>query len=132
MTAGTLIKYHQHYSDTPDYQSNLKLLQYDMLYGDKYIYGGVNPYERTNLQMGVNEIKVSNAYEKDGQIFIEGENFTKFSRVNLNGHHMDTTFINPSLLMVEDETLESGDIIIVEQVTVTNFVLSKTEEYISE
>ena len=132
MTAGTLIKYHQHYADTPDYQSNLKLLQYDMLYGNRYIYNGVNPYERTNLQMGVEEVKITGAYEQDGQVYIKGENFTTFSRVNLNGHHMNTTFITPDLLMVEDEALSPEDVIIVEQVTETNFVLSKTEEYIIE
>ena len=70
LTAGTLINFHQNHSEDEDYQTNLKLLQYDMLYGNQYIYGGINPFERTKLQMGVVPITISNVYEQDCQVFV--------------------------------------------------------------
>lgn len=130
LTAGTLINYHQNHSQDADYQDNLKLLQYDMLYGDQYVYGGTNPFPRTQLQIGVVPITISNVFEQDGQVFIEGENFTTFSRVAINGHEGKTTFINPNLLMIEDMSLSNDDSITVNQVTITNFTLSKSEPYI--
>ena len=130
LTAGTLINFHQNHSEDEDYQRNLKLLQYDMLYGNQYIYGGINPFERTKLQMGVVPITISNVYEQDGQVFVEGENFTTFSRIAINGHEKSTTFISPNLLMLEDTELNDSDSIRVDQVTVTNFTLSKSEPYV--
>ena len=130
LTAGTLINFHQNHSEDEDYQTNLKLLQYDMLYGNQYIYGGINPFERTKLQMGVVPITISNVYEQDGQVFVEGENFTTFSRIAINGHEKSTTFISPNLLMLEDTELSDSDSIRVDQVTVTNFTLSKSEPYV--
>ena len=44
---GTLTAYHQDHSGDANYESNLKALQYDMLYGKQYIYGGINPYVPT-------------------------------------------------------------------------------------
>ena len=130
LTAGTLINFHQNHSEDEDYQTNLKLLQYDMLYANQYIYGGINPFERTKLQMGVVPITISNVYEQDGQVFVEGENFTTFSRIAINGHEKSTTFISPNLLMLEDTELSDSDSIRVDQVTVTNFTLSKSEPYV--
>ena len=130
LTAGTLIDFHQNHSEDEDYETNLKLLQYDMLYGNQYIYGGINPFERTKLQMGVVPITISNVYEQDRQVFVEGENFTTFSRIAINGHEKSTTFISPNLLMLEDTELSDSDSIRVDQVTVTNFTLSKSEPYV--
>ena len=101
-----------------------------MLYGNQYIYGGINPFERTKLQMGVVPITISNVYEQDGQVFVEGENFTTFSKISINGHEKSTTFISPNLLMLENTELSDSDSIRVDQVTVTNFTLSKSEPYV--
>ena len=81
---GTLINYHQQYQDSADYQQNLKLLQYDMLYGERYIYDGINPYEPTKIKMGVNEISISDVYnDEQGNFIIKGQNFTDYSRCHL-------------------------------------------------
>ena len=44
---------------------NLKLLQYDMLYGEQYVYGGINPItEKTDLRMGTYDISITDVYEE--------------------------------------------------------------------
>lgn len=62
---GTLVNYHQQFQDSEDYQDNLKLLQYDMLYGDQYIYDGKYPFEPTKMQMGVKDIIITNVYNDE-------------------------------------------------------------------
>ena len=127
---GTLINYHQQYQDSADYQENLKLLQYDMLYGERYIYDGVNPYEPTKLQMGVNEISISEVYnDEQGNLIIKGQNFTDYSRLKINDSTYETTYIDPNTLMVTDYTLNESDTFAIQQVTVTNHVLSTSSKY---
>lgn len=46
--------------DNEEYLSNLKLLEYDILYGNCQAYEGVNPYKITNMKMGYKPIKVLN------------------------------------------------------------------------
>lgn len=128
---GTLTKYHQLYKDSPDYLDNLKLLQYDMLYGNKYIYGGVNPFEATDLKMGDLDVVITDVKnDEEDNIIIKGDNFTDSSRVYINGNEMTTVFVDKNTLKVESKTVADGDSIRVGQVTVTDFVLSKTEKYI--
>ena len=47
---GIVTKYHQLHRGENSYLANLKLLQYDMLYGDNYIFGGANPYKKANCR----------------------------------------------------------------------------------
>ncbi len=52
MNQGVLTRFHQTAAEDPGYQEELQLLQYDMLYGDKEVYGGQNPFPTTELKMG--------------------------------------------------------------------------------
>lgn len=61
---GVLTKFHNQFRNTSDYLADLKLLQYDMLYGEKYIYGGVNPFTATDLKMGTYDISITDVYEE--------------------------------------------------------------------
>lgn len=62
---GVINKFHQVYKDDDDYLKALNKLTYDILYGDKYVYGGKNPYAATDLQMGTYEIKITDVYPQD-------------------------------------------------------------------
>lgn len=127
---GTLTNYHQQFQDSENYQENLKLLQYDMLYGERYIYGGVNPYEPTKMQMGVNEIAISDVYmDENGQFVVKGQNFTEYSRVKINDKPYETTYVDANTLIVPDYTLNEEDQFAIQQVTVTNHVLSTSSKY---
>lgn len=61
---GVLTKYHNQFKNTNDYLTDLKLLQYDMLYGEKYIYDGINPFTATDLKMGTYDISITDVYEE--------------------------------------------------------------------
>lgn len=61
---GVLTKYHDQFKNNSDYLTDLKLLQYDMLYGEKYIYNGTNPFIATDLKMGTYDISITDVYEE--------------------------------------------------------------------
>ena len=54
---GTMIQYHQNRRNSKLYQPDMEMIQYDLLYGEKYLYGGENPYEPTAIQMGIKNPK---------------------------------------------------------------------------
>ena len=106
---GTLTWYHQTHKDDGDYLENLNLLLYDMLYGEQYIYGQKNPFEPTNLRMGIEDIKIKDIFCFGEDTYVVGENFTPYSKVSFEGDLKDTIFVNSKTLKVP-ETLDSGDL----------------------
>lgn len=101
---GILTKFHETQQGKPDYLANLKALQYDMLYGKQYVYGGVVPYKPTDMKMGILDIKITDAFELGGHKYIKGENFTPYSKVTIDGEILHTTFLDSSTLRVPDGT----------------------------
>ena len=114
-------KYHQKQKDSTDYLKNLKILEYDILYGDHDIYGGENPYQATDLKMGTDEIKITDAYEYSDHICVEGENFNTFSVVFVNDKECTTLYkgisannkttvaVNGNMLIAKGIKLKKGD-----------------------
>ncbi len=101
---GTTIKYHQTVDHkSKDYLSNLKMLGYDMLYGQDYIYGGSNPFKESGMKMGVKSIKIDKVVNIGGKYYIKGQNFTEYSKVTLNGETLKTIYLGPSLLGLLEE-----------------------------
>ena len=74
MSEGYLTKFHQKREDTPDYLKDLKILEYDILYGNCDLYGGENPFQATNLIMGQNDITITSAYNYKDYVCVEGSN----------------------------------------------------------
>ena len=129
-TNGLINKYHQEMINTIDYETELELLQYDMLYGNKDAYNGVNPYLKTKMSMGVNPITLTNAEMVGEAVFISGENFTKWSEVYFNGKQKESIFLDENTLIVTNAELSSGISIKISQVTDTGKKLSSTEAFI--
>ena len=55
---GNIFRFHQARRNTKNYQVDLETLQYDILYGEKYTYGGKNPFQRTKTHLGVKEAEL--------------------------------------------------------------------------
>ncbi|QOX64937.1 LTA synthase family protein [Anoxybacterium hadale] len=125
---GVLTKFHQQHKEDPMYLSNLKALQYDMLYGKEYIYGGINPFATTDMKMGVKEIKVDRVVEVGKKLYIKGQNFTPFSKITIGDKVLDTIFLDPSVLgLLEEVKPEDVSKMKVSQVEKNNEILSTTE-----
>lgn len=130
MNNGLLTKFHQMYHNYDNYKSNLKILQYDMLYGKKEVYDGFSPYEPTDLQMGFDPIRITDVSSVGGSVYVMGKNFTESSFVFIDGKKQDTVFLNENTLMVSDKELEGGEEVYVAQLTDVSAQLSSTEVFI--
>ena len=133
LKSGTIFNYHQTRRQTTDYLADLELLQYDILYGNQYVYNGKVPIEEGNMVMGVNEQTVKNiiAY-LDGTYGVLGAYFTRHSKIYVNGERQSTVFFNDIRLGLRDCKLEDGDIITVSQVGSSDTIFRVSKEYIYE
>lgn len=115
LSTGTLMYYHQNYQDSEDYLKNLKMLQYDMLYGNEYVYGGESPYQKVDTRYDVEDIFIQSMENKNGNFYVNGRNFTKYSKVCINGEMMETTYLGKQQLEVANVTVQPQDEIYIEQ-----------------
>ena len=86
-----------------NYKRNLEALSYDILYGDSYAFGGINPYKRINMTMGHKKIKIKDVIKIGEKYYITGENFTECSKVSLDGELLSTSYLTPELLSLNDK-----------------------------
>ena len=140
MNSGVINRYHQQHLDEDkddeehkDYLSGLQNLEYDILYGDQLVYSGVSPYSPTDMTMGVDEIEITKIEPvTDGDteyVEIKGKNFTKFSKVFVNGDKRDTEFIDTSTLRIKYSGLQTLDSFVVSQVDKdSGYVVGSTKE----
>lgn len=105
MEGGIMPQYHTYRQDEENYLENMQLLMYDMLYGDMEVYEGENPHAPTKLWMGIEPIRIREAYmkatlveEREPLMYVFGQNFTEWSKIAINGETVETIFLNDRLL----------------------------------
>ena len=115
---GTVFRYHQARRNTRNYQVDLETLQYDLLYGEKYSYGGESPFQRTKMRMGLYDVSLDFmelVSDSDFTYRLKGTNFTPSSQVKVNGEWVDTLYVNETTLMISGTELDDFDRISVSQ-----------------
>lgn len=130
---GNVFRYHQARRQTKNYQADLEMLQYDILYGKQYVYGGKNPYQKEKLHLGVEEVTLDKIEKiSDGRYYITGTNFTQSAYLEVNGELVEVTYVSPTTLLLTDGDLQDGDEvdIAIRSNSSTRKVLSRTETQI--
>lgn len=128
ISQGLMTKFHQNCQKEPTYRTDLQELQYDMLYGEDYLYNGKSPYKKTKMRMGMSKIKISNMFERDGAWYVEGENFSPYCKITVKGKILKTTYVSATLLRIdEDPKVDSYKDLVVSVVDTHKEVLSDTE-----
>ena len=113
--------------DNSEYFEALHLMQYDMLYGEKYVYEEIPEYMASNMMMGIYPVMIKDVTLYNNQIMVHGNNFTPYSTVILNGERLVTTYMNENTILVAKEEyseLKSGDVIAVCQIDNDKHILS--------
>ena len=129
--SGTVFNYHQQRRKTKDYLLDLELLQYDILYGKQYVYEGELPITEGHMEMGIKEVTLTGLNSNlNGSYSLYGTNFTKWSKVYINGEKQKSTFLNNTRIELPESKLEEGDIITVSQVGSSNTIFRTSAEYI--
>ena len=129
MQVGTVFTYQQNHRNSETYMQDLKAIGYDILYGNYYLYGGENPFEPTDMKMGVNDIKIDEVVKIGDKYYIKGQNFTEYSKITLNGKTLKTIYLGSSILgLLEDVDPDDASKMKVSQIeTKNNEILSTTE-----
>lgn len=108
---GTMFTFHQNrdsYAAEEEYQKDMEILQYDILYGEHYVYDGGDPYPATELVMGTQEVVIDHITKTKYGYYIQGSNFTKWSKVFADDSKLKTKYVSSSLLFLETDQLEEG------------------------
>lgn len=130
--SGTIFNYHQTRRQTQNYLADLEILQYDMLYGNCYVYGGKKnaPTVDGTFQMGILDVSLSGMEQSGEESYnFYGENMTANSKVYVNGNKQKTKFYNDAHIELKGVKLEEGDIIVVSQVGSSSRVFRSSVEY---
>lgn len=130
--SGTVFNYHQERRKTKDYLEDLELLQYDILYGNRFVYeDGKLPVKEPHMVMGVKDTALTDVIEKlDQGCSLYGENFTKQSKIFINGTKQESTFLNNTRIDLPEVKLQEGDVVYVVQMGSSNTTFRKSNEYI--
>lgn len=130
---GVMTRFHQSYpvdEAGEDYLEKLRILEYDLLYGDQKAYGEAGAPARTELQMGIEPIRLEEAVVEYGRLMVRGEGFTEFSTVIAGDEALDTVFIDENRIAVPvpDEVEEVVETVCVAQRSPDGKELGRTEE----
>ena len=126
---GTMVRFHQRYlnkaealeeehadGDEEAYLAAMKVLEYDILYGNHEVYGGELPYQATKMEMGVQPIIQRTTIHENDRIDVYGEYFNEYSVICVNDKPVETIFLRDSHLMAKDIPYKEGDEITVQQI----------------
>lgn len=130
---GTILSYHQTQAgkaDTAAYLDGLNNLQYDILYGDRYCYNGEDLYPATDIVMGIDDVKLNSVTNSYGgsNVYLYGSNFTKWSRVFVNGKKIDTSFMNSGCIYISKDSIKDGDTVKICQLGSNSTVFRESNE----
>lgn len=127
---GVMNSYHQIRKGTKKYQKDMKALQYDMLYGKRYVWNQKNPFKATNITFGIRNLEVTKAYETEDSIFLVGNNFTNYCQIYVGDVKINTTYHNEHLLEVSKSDLKDGNTFKVSIVSKALKVLRSSKTYV--
>ncbi len=129
--SGTVFNYHQERRQTKNYLADLELLQYDILYGDQYVYDGNPPITEGHMVMGVRDVSLTDIVPHlDGGYTLYGENFTAYTRVYVNGEEQEKKFLNNTRIDLPSTELKEGDVVHTCQYGSSDTLFRKSDEYI--
>lgn len=129
---GTMVQYHQNRRGTKNYQYDMEILQYDLLYGKGYGYGEEGFHEPTEMTMGIIDQTIDKVVQIQDKVYIFGENFTTQSKVFVNDEFYSTGYINENLIRVKNLVLNDGDVVWVKQLAPNKRVLSEEMSVVYE
>lgn len=128
--SGTVFNYHQQRKGTKNYLSDLELLQYDILYGKQYVYNGKAPITEGHMVMGIRNVSLSSIVPQlNSGYSLYGENFTKYSRVYVNGEKQKSSFLNNTRINLSETELKDGDVFQVGQVGSSDTIFRMSDKY---
>ena len=130
---GVLTRYHQKLRGEKSYLNGLQELEYDMLYGKRFVYAGNKQrYASVETQMGIHPITISDVvWDVDtGILTVSGSHFTDASKLEVDGKVYtvtERTVDGKLTLLLENDAPETIRVV---QYSPDGVILSGTEPYL--
>lgn len=117
---GTMIRFHQRHLDkcdtkNRDYLDAMKILEYDILYGEQEVYGGASPFKTIKMEYGISPIIQKETLREGDHLVILGEGFNRWSKICVNGKSVETLFYDDKLFAM-NVPYRDGESITVQQI----------------
>lgn len=104
ITNGLMNQFQQFCREDADYWNDLWTMQYDVLYGNKYLYPDhESPYAPTEMKMGMAPIKLLKLTHGMDTWYLKGENFSPYCKVTVDGYQLKTAYLSPQLLQIKED-----------------------------
>ncbi len=101
---GNMCRFQQNCYGDLNYEQELRLIQYDTLFGKNYLNGGNSPYEATVMKMGLQPIAVNSLRQGvDGYWYLYGKNFTPFCKATVGENILSTKYISGTCLRIKED-----------------------------
>ena len=123
---GLFTQIHQTEVNNPNYETIMHLLQFDVLYGEKYAYSQMSSYIPSKLQIGFRTQQLAQARIFHEKMIVTGHNFTRYSQIMVDGALVETQYISQSMLVTSSEVVHPGSTIGIAIVSANNEIISKT------
>ena len=81
--------------------------------------GGKNPFEATDMKMGVKEIKIEEVVQIGDRYYIKGKNFNEYSKVTLDGKTLKTIYLGSNILGLQEE-VDPEDVFFMDNTNIIN------------
>lgn len=134
---GTMLTFQQYCMDndlvdSDGHSTNWRMLQYDLLYGERYTYGGEDKFQPSEIQMGVQDVMIDNTdIHLDEQVFtIYGSNFTPWSRVFIDDEKVATRYVSNECLEISLTNLYDGATVTVNQLGTGSTILRSSNSIV--
>lgn len=124
-----LHRYYRNDKENPEYMNSLQSLMYDELYGQAYAFGGVLPFETTDIKYGIDPIYIESVSVGSTATTIKGTGFTEKSKVFVNGVLVSATYLDTNTMILSSTKANPEDRIYVAQRCSDKHVLGRTEDY---
>ena len=115
--------------DRETYLEAMHMLQYDLLYGERYAVGG-RPVIPADMRMGIADASIDSVRREGDGIVVTGEGFTESSKISINGRICETEYRSGGELAAAEAALERNDEIRVCFAGDDDIVLSETGPYV--
>lgn len=95
---GVITRLHTMSEETPSFD-DFRTLAYDILFGERYAYGGSFPYTVPEMRFGWRDVTIENTFVKNEVLYVFGKNFTESSKILIDGKKRDTFYVSDELLI---------------------------------
>lgn len=93
---------HAYLKNDKDYQKDLELVQYDILFGKKYFLKKDEMPFKKKMEVNSEDLKIKKVEQRNGEFFILGEGFNRNTEVYINGKKVESDYYDDKTLRLYD------------------------------